>query len=476
MLSRCLRERAWCAVLVGLTLALIAPVVAAAATLHVKLVAKTGESGFPPAGVVRSADGTLHVVFGTKVNWGNSADGIGATSISAAGHIGAQVQALSGWNAGIPGLVPLPSGQLEAVFGGGADNGSTGANSGPWGIVSSDGGATWSAPADVGSGTMEAFAGDITAHLSGSTPVLTVPGAGGLVIQSGLGAGSPVFGLDTAGHGSLGNVDAALDATSGALVASWYSSDTSAGLWMQQVAPVGAAQKVPGPLDTAQRQQLVLAGRDKGPGVFAAYAPDQASNKIRLLRYGGGSVAVGSIKDVHAYNLGVATGLDGRIWVMWWGPLNGHGVIGITRSNKADTRFEPIQRYQLDSAYMWRIFGDGRLGPLDLLVNEVPTPPAGTPAGQGLVNGIYWARVLPELSAHASAAAANKAKTKFVLAVKVSDAGDAVAGAKVTALGKSAKTSNQGIAKLTVSGSQGQTATVTITAPGYQTLKVTKKL
>ncbi len=39
--------------------------------------------------------------------------------------------------------------------------------------------------------------------------------------------------------------------------------------------------------------------------------------------------------------MGVATGIDGRIWMMWG---SDSGEISVTRSNKAATKFEPIQK------------------------------------------------------------------------------------------------------------------------------------
>lgn len=469
-------QRLWMvlwSVLVGSALVLVAAGAAVGATLDVNLVGATGESGILPEGVVRAANGSLHLVYATKLVWSDSADGVAATSISPSGHLGPTVQALSTWNTGVPGLVVLPSGALEAVFGGGATNGSTGSNAGPWGIVSNDGGATWSSPADVGSGLMEVSAADITAHLVAGAPVLTVPQPGGLVIQSGFGNASPTFQLNTppSVDGYVGNVDAAVDAATGDLVASWKSAATPGGLWLQRVAPsVGSAQKAPGPVNVGAQQQLVVTGRDTGPGVYGAYTPDSQSQHVRLLRYGGGSVAVGRVKGMSASALGVATGLDGRIWVMWWGTLNGKGVIAITRSNKAVTRFEPIQRYTLNSEYMWRLYGDGRLGPLDLLVNEAPIPPN----GQKLINGIYHARVLPRLSA--TTAVKQIGKTKFKLTVKVTDAGDPVSGATVKARGQQHKTNKQGVAVLKVIGSSGSHVTETVTDAGYQMLSQTVKL
>ena len=85
------------------------------------------------------------------------------------------------------------------------------------------------------------------------------------------------------------------------------------------------------------------------------------------------------------------------------------------------TRFEPIQRVEPKAGSLYRIQGDGRLGPLDLLVDEIPD-------GTGPVQpaGIYDARVLPVLSATVSVSAAKKAHKRTV---GVTDAGDPVAGA-----------------------------------------------
>jgi hypothetical protein len=57
--------------------------------------------------------------------------------------------------------------------------------------------------------------------------------------------------------------------------------------------------------------------------------------------------------------------------------------------------FEPVQVLSSNAFQLWRIFGDGRLGPLDLLVDETPT----VPLGQQLDPGLFYARILPEPSA-----------------------------------------------------------------------------
>jgi hypothetical protein len=148
-----------------------------------------------------------------------------------------------------------------------------------------------------------------------------------------------------------------------------------------------------------------------------------------------------------------------------WGDVKGTASrIAITRSNKARTNVEPTQVFNYNPEALWRIYGDGRLGPLDLLVNMTPTVPTGHP----LVTGIFHARVLPMLSATVSVK--QLSATKFKLTVKVTDAGDPVSGATVSARAHHKTTNSIGVAKVTVAGSSGRHVTVTITVPGYKPL------
>jgi hypothetical protein len=286
------------------------------------------------------------------------------------------------------------------------------------------------------------------------------------VIQRGLGAGSSTAQLPTtSADASVVDVNSAVDAASGEVVASWQSLANPGGLYMQGVTPtLGAPQLTPGEL----RSELEVAGRDSGPGVYAAYTPD--GTHARLARYGGGTVAVGSLPGVSARVLGVATGIDGRIWVLWGDDNAG---LAVTRSNKAVTRFEPIQHLNPNAFSLYRLFGDGRLGPLDLLVQELPNFTGSVPPP-----GAFYARVLPVLSASVSVKAVKSGSGAVVahkLLVTVTDAGDAVGGATVSAKGQHKKTSAQGVAKVTVPGAGGR-VTVTITSPGYQALTKRVKL
>jgi hypothetical protein len=400
----------------------------------------------------RTPDGVLHLVYQTLS--GNAVTGLSTMAISPAGKAGPAAPVVSGWQAGQPGLLPLPGGTLEAVFGAVSPKNEAGV----WGVSSTNGGASWTAPSPVGAGgnyESLAYGADVTGAVSGTHPVLALPSAGNLVAQFGIGGGSAAALITTPADGSTTDADLAVDAASGQVIAGWSSVAHDPALYLQGISPLGAAQKVPG----QSRNAAVLAGRDSGPGVFAAYTSD--GNHVRLVRYGGGTVAVGSRAGTTAKVLAAATGPAGRIWVMW-GDDSGGGV-AVTRSNKAVTRFETIQKVALSPLSLYRLQGDGRLGPLDLLADAIP--------GKGApVSGLYYARVLPLLTPTVAVHAVTNGKGVIVghtLTVTVTDAGDPVTGATVSAGGKQKTTNAKGSAVLTFGAATVGALKLTVTAPGY---------
>lgn len=447
-----------CTLFIALAMAL--PAAAVAGVKFTRVASIPGEGG-PVYSFVRTANGELHLVYPTTIS---PQQGLSSLAISPSGAIGSATTALSTqWGPSFPGLAVLANGSLEAFYGAVSP---FDANATLWGITSTDGGTTWSSPVEVRSGPAleaQAYNAAITARLSGATPVLTLDEPGGLVIQQGLGLATPVTEPTTVADDEVTDVDSALDAGTNEVVASWVSFANPGGMLIQGVAPaVQSSQVVPG----QSRPEVVISGRDKGPGVFAAYTTD--GKHVRLLRYGGGSVAVGSLASVTPAALSTATGLDGRIWVMWG---SDNGSLAVTRSNKAVTRFEPVQHLRAKITTLERLSGDGRLGPLDLLADEIPDTTPALPAG------VYHARVLPVLSAAIAVKTIKNKKGKVIsheLRVVVTDAGDDVSGAAVTVKGHKKKTNVHGQAKLSLPGSGGGHVKVTVTAPTYQVL--TKKV
>lgn len=455
--------------ILGMVVALVIPAAASAASLHTTLLGEAGY-GSTPVGFARTPDGVLHVVIDQNKNWGDSFNGIAAISITPSGHVQPAVRALD-WGAqsaqGIPGLALMPSGALEATWGGypfGSD--------GPWGIASSNGGATWSSPVNIGSGSMQFGDSHVALAVSKGTPVLVAGCCGGIVIQQGFGLGAPTHQLTNTTDGCAGNTDTAVDAATGAAITSWDSCDGSGGQWLQQVAPsAGPAVKLATPTQYGSGLAPIIAGRDTGAGVFAAYPTNYANTThMSLYRYGGGSTSVGSVKHLHANVWGIATASGGRLWVMWYGQntKTGKTEIAVTRSNKAVTAFEPFQVFSLNYSFLFWLSGDGRLGALDMLIS-------GTPGFNGAAGGIYHARVIPVLSASISAHGIKNSLgkvTSYKFKVRVTDAGDPVAGATVSTGSGKASTNKAGIAYLKGAGVPGGHRTFVISAPTYRNLTV----
>jgi hypothetical protein len=469
------QRRVLCAGLLGLATALIAPA-ASEAAIHLRLIATPPSSGapYPMEGVARTADGALHVVLYAN-GAGSGEHNIGAISISPSGRVGPEVPVVSNWFASTPTLITQGNGSsLLALWGGNAPNGSPSV----WGS-SSVSGSSWSAPVDeadhdavgIGKAHFQEGGGQwgtpIAESPAGAPPVLLLSGSC-IPTQIGLGSGSSNYYAQGACGGTTDEASgigttAAVDAATGEVVAAWSGQNTPQ-QFVAGVAPnVQSTQQVPG---VSSGRPQALAGRDSGPGVFGPWVSGSNGSigrHVYLMRYGGGSVSVGAVRKLDGSVLGAATGPDGRIWVMWGSTDNGVDEIAVTRSNKSVTRFEPIQVFNADASSIARIFGDGRLGPLDLLVRQTPT--------NSSVTGLYYARVLPEMSAGVKAVSLGGGK--FKLKIAVTDAGDAVSGATASAHGKRKATNGRGHAKLELSGHSGQHVTVKITAPGYRALKET---
>ena len=415
-----------------------------------------GVGPFANEALARTADGSLHIMYQTTSGSSAVPNGLATNVVSPSGKLSPPVQALSGWTPSIPGLTALPGGGLLAAFGAVSPQNV----SALWTIASGDGGQTWSAPAQTPTSVVQAYGANLNAQALGSLPILTLTVSGGVSTQQGTADNAPTSLLVDSSDNFAANANSAVDA-SGQVIVSWDSLAGSGGDFMRAAAPqLGSVQKAPG----VQKNELQLAARTGG-GVFAAYTSDQ--KHVRLVRYGGGSVAVPALKAVTPGVMGVASGPAGRIWVMWG---DDHGI-AVTRSNMAVTRFEPVQQLNPGSFTLYRVYGDGQLGPLDLFVDQIPTSDIHAPGG-------FYTRVLPLLSAAPGVIVHHNKKgavTGYGVNVRVTDAGDAVSGAAVKLGGKTVKTGKSGVAHFAL-GPGAASAQLSVTAATYRRYSVRLKL
>jgi hypothetical protein len=164
-------------------------------------------------------------------------------------------------------------------------------------------------------------------------------------------------------------------------------------------------------------------------------------------------------KGARVLTAGVAAGPEGRLWIFYGDEETTYA----TRSNKAVSKFEPVQKLKSPAGTVqyFRLEGEGSAGPLDLFADV-------TIDGQ-TKDGSYHQQVWPQLSL---AVAKNAAGGKVRVTVRVTDAGDPIQGAKVTGLPGGAKTTGgAGTVVLELPSSTHGSFSLEATRAGYHPAK-----
>jgi hypothetical protein len=225
-------------------------------------------------------------------------------------------------------------------------------------------------------------------------------------------------------------------------------------MYLQAITPqglAGARTLAPGSA-TADGKSAVapgyrtpVTGRLGAAGVFLVYGEGYPTfAKLALLRFGSAKPSI-QIAAPGAAAASDAAAPQGRIWIFW----KRGTTIFATRTNRAATRIEPISTVAPPAGTdtVWRLDGEGSLGPLDLVANVQTSDAA-----------FWFRRILPRLSLHGSALGNGLAR--FV----VTDAGDPLAGAKVRLRGARGTTDASGVVTLRTRAGR---ATATAAKPGY---------
>jgi hypothetical protein len=266
----------------------------------------------------------------------------------------------------------------------------------------------------------------------------------------------------------------AQDAKNHQIWCAWYGlggATKHKGILVEKVYPKPPAKVLKAPGSTTPGgdsvipdQNVAIAASSRG-GVYVAYGVGYPyAKQLRIWQVGTRHSL--TVKAGDAGQIMLATGPGGRMWLAWYNSTT-HSIkaartdpavrhIGAIRSIQP-----PADRY----SSVWKVTGSGASGPLHLVVNASPT---------GKNPQIWYQKVAPGLTLVAKP----RTLDKGVVTAKVSDAGKAVANAKVTFRGQSKQTNGQGIAKFRVPGSahSGRYAMKATRAgyfPGHASVKVT---
>jgi hypothetical protein len=410
----------------------------------------TVDNAFDTAGMLRTADGTLHLVWlATRAS--NLTHSYGTSTISLSGKLLATGTALSNWSTlePDPQLVSNGSG-LRLVFEGNTGISGCFADAAVYTATSADG-STW----NLVQGSMDSHTAGVgnlaaTAELNG-TPVATF--AGGHLFHIGVDPSCPATIPDGTITPTLGssqsNPATTTDPLNGSVWVAWFQSSAKEGYWVDQILPSqGSPIEAPGSASNpAQNNQpldpVALTGRPGG-GVYMAYCSATSSQPcahIDLWKVGSPTAKVvpGSHNSVRT-RVALAAGPQGRLSVIWYdGSKN---VIHAVRTNTAATSFGAVRTIKVPSKTSGfdSIQAQGSSGRLDVVVlDQLST--AAAPID------LFHTQILAGLSLTAKPKKFSHKKAQKVT-FTVTDAGQPVAGAKVSCLGKKGNTAGTGKVKL----------------------------
>jgi hypothetical protein len=443
------------AALVG-SLCLAAPATAGAPGRWESLLRGAGTpTGVSELGLLRTADGVLHVAWRQETS-ALAAD-IRVRSISAAGRPGPTTTAVSGWGlAGDPALAPAAGGGLRVFFSAGTPI---------EGLLSATApalGSPWSTPSLVVNEELARARTPAVAMAPDGTPLQTWYSAGDIVVHRGVAPGA-VHVLTAGGTNTRPNV--VTDAAGRAWVSWCRFQGAPAGVIVQQVDPgsgaaVGAPFQLPGSVTDYQgspnatcvlesvvnrREPLVARA---GGGVYAAGAAGYpGQDRVLVWRIDGPgqvrTLPVAAARNVSHDEPALAAAPDGRVWVAWIEGSAGRNRIVARRSNRAGTVFgAPVATVPAGGLGNGSVNLAAQAGRLDLL--GLVASPAG-------VNTLQHTQLLPGLTLR-RVGAVRRRGGGFDVTFAVLDAGEPVAGARVSAGGRAATTRASGRATLAFRG------------------------
>ena len=392
-------------------------------------------------GLARSKNGALHVFWAGPASAPFST--ITDTQVSAAGVAGPKSAVVSGWDSvHAPAAVTAPDGSIHVLISGQKVN----SNTDPYtGLNEAVGPGTWSLGAHAFGTyqiTVPSSADVGTAVLKSGELVSVWRSATTLLFQTGVDPSTQPQNITPPGLGESPVI--AVDQGSGDAVVAYRNASSGADFFRRVLPSLGAPQAMP----QAKVLAPAIAAR-AGGGVFSAYAVD--GTRVRLLRFGGQARPVPVPKGARVLVAGLAAGPEGRLWVFY----GNEQQTFVTRTSKAVGGFEPVQTLKSPpgTVQYFRLEGEGSAGPLDLFADV-------TVDGKTR-DGSYQTHVFPQLSLRV-------AKAGQRLTVRVTDAGDPVAGARVTGLPGGAKTTDaSGAVVVTLAAGQKGSFGLTATKAGY---------
>jgi hypothetical protein len=305
---------------------------------------------------------------------------------------------------------------------------------------------------------------------------------GGVQYRIGISNSIPAPTPDTGiliGKGATGSFSEAVDSRGSddfyVAFARFFAPSTSDdGVFVKDLSANGTVTKAPGSGENPDVLQRVAFANSTSPhgGIYAAYCSNDSSCSRLFLWHYGAKKAIVVPQGGGAKFVAMSSGPDGRLWLSWWN--EGANRLYTVRTNKADTRFGPVESYSTSFLIEFNDFAlsSGNFGRLDIVVNGVDS--------NTLKPLVLATQSLTALAVSPGRKTIDNASSNKVI-FTVTDAGDRVSGAVVSVDGHRAATSAAGtatisFAKGTKPGKFDVTAAATNYFPAGATLEVSSGL
>jgi hypothetical protein len=344
-------------------------------------------------GVVRTSDGSLHVVWVRRAGTGYD---LLHTGIGASGAVEATSPVVTGWKGMVVGpSIVVDGGQLRVLFAG-LDQATT-SNDPLFGTLATAtggrDGTTWSAPEKANAtNTFVYGARSIGAAVTrGGTPVAlwgdSQPDRDGY--HFGVGGGSDV---ELQPGCCLEDGQVAVDAATGQVLAAYFSLGTAfsnvPGLYLQKIGPTGllGTRVRISDANDAVAQRPAITGRLKGAGVFVAYAAGTPiPTSLDLWRAGATRPAI-LAHGTNISNVAAGAAPGGRIWLLWYDEAELHAACTNASGTRIGTIVDVLRPPGMaSSSRPFNLTGEGSRGTLDIVAT----------VGIGGATQIWHAQVQP---------------------------------------------------------------------------------
>lgn len=437
--------------------------------------------GYASAGLFRTPDGRLHVIWPDDVNNSYSLhystvgpDSKLIASGTVVNHWGSMTQ--------FPQLIPGPHRELRVIF-----NGANGKRESPYNdgtvyaATSSATGMAWTLLAGSLSHTQFVPLTDdaATAETNGQ-PIAAWASGASLSYHVGLDHSIPAKSPDK--QIPVGPDGAVIEPTlvtdpSGTVWGAWFNSSgtSTMGYWADPILTgKSALKKAPGSggkhLNNSQPLQPVALAAHRGGGNYLAYCLPTTTiscNHVALWRVGAAAAAiVPSSGGGQSGKVAIAAGPGGHMWVAWFDYHS--NVIHVVRTNAAVTRFGEVETVHPPAHFssFYGLQAESSSGPLDLVALVQSTSPGSSAA-------FFDIELLPPLQIGASKTSVSSTK-RTTISFKVADVGDPVAGATVSFLGKVEKTTAHGVVQFTIpKGTRTGKREAVASRAGYTSARIT---